>query len=163
MFSHKLLPVLLLILISGCATHPIFDDAVYQQQPTSETAVSDIDTFKNQNVLWGGILISIAHLENRTQLEVLNYPLFDNQKPDPDQPPYGRFIVLIDDYLEPTDFSEGGLVTIAGKISGTQKAKVGSSEQVYVIVEGDQIHLWPKKSRYTNPGFNFGFGIIFSN
>ncbi len=155
--------ILFLGLIVSCASGPGFDNQTYQPQTTPKQVVDDIDNFLDKNVLWGGMLISSSNLENGTQLEVLGYPLHSNQRPNIDESPLGRFLVMEGGYLESVDFTGGRLVTITGSVARTHIGEVGSSQYHYPVINADQIHLWPKQNQSFGSRFHFGFGISISN
>lgn len=152
---------LLSCLLAGCVSGKKFDSEKYQQSVTPEQVVVELDTYKDTNLLWGGKLVSTVNLENSTELEILAYPLGSNQKPATSRDPIGRFLVVEDQYLEPVDYAEGRLITIAGQISEIRSGQVGSAEYAYPVLAAEQIHLWSKDGKDSKPQVHFGVGVSF--
>ncbi len=165
----KIVPVRLItfslsfLLVAACVKGPDFDKDRYQNQTTPQQVVKDIDSYRDSNVLWGGMLISSTNLKDGTQLEVLAYPLHSSQKPDSGSSPLGRFLVIDNRFLEPVDYAGGRLITVTGKLADTKRGQVGSAQYTYPVINAEQIFLWPKNRGQFEPGVHFGFGFIFSN
>lgn len=156
--------VIALVLLAGCATGgvgPKFDGERYSQQAMPNKVTTSFDDYRDSNVLWGGMLITTINQESGTQLEVLAYPLRENQIPDTKQKAIGRFLVIQNAYLEPLDYSPTRLITVAGKISEIHEGEVGSAEYLYPMIEADQMHLWPKNKLFNKPRINFSVGAVF--
>lgn len=156
--------LLALLMITGCATGPKFDLTGVDRTLTPARAASNVDMVRGQRVLWGGVIVASRNLADQTQLEVLGYPLNRSGKPNRDDPPQHRFIVRHPGYLETADYAEGRLVSIVGKIDGTQDGKVGEARYVYPVVAGTELHLWPREvgyARQNEPQVHFGVGVIF--
>lgn len=146
----------------SCATGPRFDTAKYAASPSPRQVAEAPDEPPARSVLWGGIIINSSNLENGTVVEVLAYPLDSSQRPRTEEPAQGRFLVFEPRYLEPVDYAQGRLLTVAGTITGTHRGRVGETSYVYPRVEADRLFLWPKTERTARPRFNIGVGVIFS-
>ncbi len=149
--------------LAGCASGPKFDREQFHQRVTPKGVVDNVDSWQNDAVLWGGMIVGTRNLDNGSQVEVLAYPLRRSQLPDTSVASAGRFLAVTDEFLEPADYAEGRLVTLTGIIEDTVEGKVGSATNVYPLIQVEQIHLWPKGARSQEPSVHFGFGFIFSN
>lgn len=158
--AFRLLSLLLVSLLTACATGPDFDGAHFQQGITPEDAALHIETYRNSGVMWGGLLVSNVALKQGSQLEVLAYPLNSKQRPDTNRPSQGRFVLLVDRFLEPVDYSDGRIVTITGKLIDTRDGVIGAAEYEFPIVDAEEIYLWSKNGGATQPRVHFGFGYI---
>jgi outer membrane lipoprotein len=118
-----------------------------------------------RRVLWGGGVISSMNRERSTELEVLAYPLRENQRPDDRAAPLGRFLVLHPGYLETLDYGQGRRVTVRGRVAEVRQAEVGRSPRALPVVESEAIHLWPVGQDYAWRPWpvQLGFGIWVSN
>lgn len=156
--------LLALLLVTGCATGPTFDTTGVDRTLTPARAAADIDKVRDQRVLWGGVIVASRNLKDQTQLEVLGYPLNRSGKPDRDDPPQHRFLVVKPGYLETADYAEGRMVSAVGTVARTEDGKVGEARYVYPVLTATEIHLWPRESGYARsnePRINFGVGVIF--
>lgn len=149
------------VLLIACATGPEFDNTVYLQRTTPEEAANNIDAYRDIEVMWGGLLVSSTSLERSTQLELLAYPLNRKQKPDTTQSALGRFVLVVDGFLEPVDYAEGRIVTATGRLTDVKDSAVGSAQYRFPIVEADDLYLWPKSSGSSKPRIHFGVGFSF--
>lgn len=154
----RLFLMLLVSLLTACATGPQFDGAHFQQSITPEDAVLNIETYRNSDVMWGGLLVSNVALQQGSQLEVLAYPLNAKQMPDTTRSSLGRFVLLVDRFLEPVDYSDGRIVTITGKLIDTRDGVIGAATYEFPIVDAEEMYLWPKNAGATQPRVHFGFG-----
>ena len=159
---RNLIIIMLTGLLVGCAGTPKFDQERFVQTTTPNQVKLDPTLYQDTSQLWGGILISTTNLDDATRLEVLAYPLAKNQKPQTSRDPIGRFIAINDSYLEPIDYAEGRLVTLAGKLANSSIDITSSNDNFakqFPVLSVEQLHLWSKDGRDTGPQVLFGFGI----
>jgi outer membrane lipoprotein len=153
---------LLLLLLSACASGPGFDTTQVDLAATPRSAITEIPVASGQTVLWGGVILNIRNQESITRLEVLAYPLNRQQLPLRNQDPLGRFILEHPDFLEPTSYTEGRMVTIVGSVARSETGKVGGTDYVYPVIEANELHLWSRdseKNTFSNIHFGIGVGI----
>jgi outer membrane lipoprotein len=153
----------LLLLLSGCASSPKFDTNHYATSIQPDQVAESFSSYQNQNILWGGRIVSSANLADGTQLEVLGHPLSSNQLPNTNLDSTGRFLIFSSDFLEPLDFTEGRLITVAGQLDQLQDGKIGAVEYQYPVLNSEQIHLWSAREMSGNPRVHVGFGFLFGN
>ena len=152
-----------LTLLTACSTTPVFDTQGIATEITPQLAQTSPDTVQGATVLWGGIIIASTNLEDTTQLEVLAYPLGRRQKPQPDQAPLGRFLVIQQGYLETSDYAPGRLLTATGQVREIREGRVGESTYHYPVLSPGQLHLWRESGGQTATRLHFGVGVVFSN
>lgn len=154
--------LLALALLSGCASGPVLDAGGVDPGLTPSTVTRHA---VGRRVLWGGGIISSVNRERSTELEVLAYPLRENQRPDDRAAPLGRFLVLHPSYLETLDYSQGRRVTVRGRVAEVRQAEVGRAPRALPVVESEAIHLWPVGQDYAWRSWpvQIGFGIWVSN
>ncbi|MBI3546385.1 MAG: Slp family lipoprotein [Gammaproteobacteria bacterium] len=159
MHKHRIiLLLLLLITLSGCATP--YDIGQADPRVTPQEAAKDVPGMLNHTVAWGGVIATAKNLKDKTELEVVAYPLDASHRPDSAAPPTGRFIVIQPGYLETADYAPGRLVTVVGDVSETRRGTVGEAPYVYPIVAASKLQLWPKPaSEPREPRFHFGVGV----
>lgn len=158
LFATWLLPLALY----ACAAGPRFDSSGIDPGLTPTRASQQMESLRGQRVLWGGVVIATSNLADATQIEVLGYPLESNQRPDIGASPQGRFLIHREGYLEPTDYAQGRVVTVVGRLREVRPGRIGETDYLYPVVEADQIHLWPRDSGRPATRFNFGVGVIFN-
>jgi outer membrane lipoprotein len=160
-FPKVFLIALLAALLAACASEPPLKTEGVDKGLTPNEAATG--TKPGARVLWGGVIVASTNLKEETQIEVLGFPLGDDQQPKTDDKPLGRFVVLHPGYLETADYASGRRITVVGSLTGTRPGRIGESDYTYPVVKPDRIHLWPRDSarQSTEPRFHFGVGVIF--
>jgi len=149
-----------ILLLGGCASGPKYPTEGVELAVTPLQAVSEAAALRGKTVLWGGVIIASSNLRDQSRLEILAYPLDGNQYPQTDSPPLGRFLLLMDGYVETIDYAPGRQVTARGPLTGTEGGKVGDTDYTYPVVKTQDIHLWPRAGR-SDPRIHFGVGVVF--
>ncbi|MGB5440610.1 MAG: Slp family lipoprotein [Gammaproteobacteria bacterium] len=149
--------VILLMLLSACASSPGIDSSGVDRSLTPQGVAVQPQMAGGKQVLWGGVIIQTTNLSDRTQVEVLAYPLDASQRPQSGLDAQGRFIFEQTGFLDPASYAGGRLITVAGTVTGTRAGRVGESNYSYPVVSGRQHNLWPKESG--GSGINFGIGV----
>ncbi len=161
------LPLLVVLLLTGgCSTTPKLDSAGVDRNITPTLATQNIDVAKGKRAMWGGMILSGKNMPESTQLEVLAYPLGEDDRPNRDAQPMGRFIAKSEGYIETAEYASGRLLTVVGTVEGLRHGKIGQSEYTYPVIDIQQKHLWEQpasssRPRDSNVHFNFGLGVIF--
>jgi Starvation-inducible outer membrane lipoprotein len=58
----------------------------------------------------------------------------------------GRFLILVDKYLDPNLYQKRKRITVAGEILGEQIKPLGEMDYRYPLISSKQIHLWEEQS-----------------
>ncbi len=162
----RLFSLLVLVLVlAGCASGPRFaEDDAAALRPWPRDIVTAKPFPIGKKLVWGGEIVRVENLADRSRLEVLAYPLDPNEKPMLDEPSQGRFLLEKPGYLEPADYPPRRLVTVVGVLKQRIEGKVGDAPYRYPVLEAEHIHLWPKRRPGLEwGGVHFGFGITISN
>lgn len=164
MLTKRLLPTLslLALLLSGCASGPEFPSEGIAKKLTPQKAVAEIDSKQGKRVIWGGTILASRNMEEKSQLEILAYPLDSNQYPDRDEGALGRFLAESKGYLETVDYAVGRQVSILGTVREVRSGQVDAADYQYPLVDIEQIYLWPKGGK-PDSRVHFGIGFMFTN
>lgn len=147
----------LLVVLSACATAPLNEDQV-SVKLTPEQIRQEPDSAKG-TVIWGGVIVSSTNLLDRTQFEVLAYPLDRYQRPVTQRKSLGRFLLQSPDYIETENYSPGREVTAIGTLQGITKGEVGDATYQYPTVTLSDVHLWHTDNSHEKPRFIFGINL----
>jgi outer membrane lipoprotein len=145
------------LLIAGCTAPTVRED----RGPTpAEVVASGQDRLL---VHWGGQIVKVKNLSDRTLIEVLALPLDNKGRPLTDKPAEGRFIVDKPGFLEPHDYAPNRLLEVRGHLNGFTPGKVGDVAYRYPVVIGATLALWPETRkpsgyRMQRPRVNVGIG-----
>lgn len=150
-----------LLIVGGCATPYDIGNADARVTPTE--AAKNVPGMLNHTVAWGGLIAVTRNLKDKTEIEVVAYPLDSQNAPDRYAAPTGRFIVVQTGYLETADFAPGRLITVVGTVTEARSGTVGEAKFVYPVVLASKLNLWPQpygERRERNIHFGIGVGII---
>lgn len=159
MHDRILFSVLLLIILTSCASAPEFDTSQVDRSLTPQSVIAEPDLSRGKIALWGGTILDIRNMKESTQIEVLAYQLNTYNRPLLESKPLGRFIVQHAGYLEPTSFAQGRQISVLGEVTKSQSGNVGESTYTYPVINGRQLHLWSSNDNRNRTSFHFGVGI----
>jgi len=157
---RAVLPAALLGL-AACAPAPI-----YKSTGTIAAAPFNVaeapERYSNADVVWGGRIVSVRTLADRSEIEVLAYPLDGSQRPKAGDSGIGRFIAVMPGFVEPLNYPDGALMTVQGRLTGNRAGKVGEANYVFPLVGVGQSHVWTASemnSGKNNVHFGVGLGV----
>lgn len=108
--------------------------------------VGDMDLVPtNYQALWGGVIAKTVNYTDRTQIEVVYFPLNHRGVPDEAKDSLGRFKVYIGDFVDPYVYRPGRLVTVLGTLGVREKGYVGNYFYDYTVLHALKLHLWDGK------------------
>lgn len=106
-------------------------------------ADDDFQPYDGVLVRWGG---SIAGLSNRadgsTVVELVSRPLLGGGRPAHDDRSDGRFLAVIDTFLDPEIIKAGRDMTVLGQLAGRADGKVGNTPYVFPVVAVTDYRYW---------------------
>lgn len=147
-----------MLLVSSCATP--YDIGNADPRVTPVEAAKNVAGMVNRNVAWGGLITAAKNMKEKSEIEVVGYPLDSENRPNSDAKPTGRFLVTQPGYLETADYAPGRLITVVGTVTETRHGMVGEANYVYPVVVATKLKLWPKSSLdRREPSFHFGIGV----
>ena len=145
---RSLIVICCFVFFSGCA-HVISKDIRGKVDPslTFEKVIQDPIAYKGKTVVWGGEIVETLNQKNgTTEIEVLQKPLDFMGEPKESGTSEGRFLILVDKYLDPYLYREKRRITVAGEIQGEQIKPLGEMDYRYPLISSKQIHLWEEHS-----------------
>ena len=158
----KFHPVVILFLgfiISACASSPFKLEGV--NRAITPALAKAGPEHQGQTALWGGLIIQSSNLKDRSEIEVLAYPLNDQGEPIRSASAQGRFFIQQDGYLETAQYGPGRWISVLGTVKPPVQGKVGSADYTFAVIQARQLELWPEQSQTgeSNTQFHFGIGI----
>lgn len=155
-------PVLVLAMLSGCATYPIAKNLREEAKPLTVRQVkADPAGTQGSVVIWGGRIVDVANDTNGGEIYIMNLPLRGNGKPLIDASTAGRFIAVSGDFLDPEAYPEGRLITVAGEVAGVRREMLQNIRYTYPVLDIKETHVWPVMQQeyyYYGPGWDWGWG-----
>jgi outer membrane lipoprotein len=154
-FNLAILPLLL----TACAGSPTYENYGADGTLTPRGVATAPQKAAGKKVLWGGVIVKTVNLKDRTQVEVLAYPLDTDTRPKIDDVPLGRFIFEQTGFLEPASYANQRQITVVGTVAGALPGQVGDSDYNFPLVSNGTHTLWPKASYQGDTRSNIHFGI----
>lgn len=153
----QMLVMVCVVAITGCVTPPLNTDQVSVKLTPEE--VKERPESAKGTVIWGGVIVSSVNLADRTQFEVLAYPLDGYQRPATSRKSLGRFLLQSPDYIETQNYAPGRELTAIGTLQGVTKGEIGEASYDYPTVTINDVHLWHTDNSHERPRFIFGIGL----
>jgi len=145
-FASKLLPLLALLMLLAPACAPaVISPAVMQQVDKSLTyavLAADPEAHKGQTVLWGGTIVKTTPKPGETEIEVVQKDLTSDGEPLVTDKSAGRFLVVVDRFLDPDIYKPDRRLTVAGEVQGSRVRKLGETDYRYPVLLAKDLHLW---------------------
>lgn len=140
------LPAFLFLALSACAAMPPHDLLVEMTEPTTVAEARERpDSVRGKRVLWGGRIVGTTHEADGVRVEVVGFPLDRAARPMDADRSDGRFLAVVDGFLESEIYRKGREFTVVGTIRGPETGRVGEMEYVYPVVAVEKHHLWEKR------------------
>ena len=160
----KLMTIILWVSMIGCA--PVISKQLREQVKPNITAgdvLKNPENYKGEMVVLSGVIIESENMKEGTLLKVLQRPSGFREKPKDVDTSEGRFLALVDHYLDVSVYAKDRAVTIGGTIQGIRTLPLGEIQYNYPLINVKEIHLWPveKSNTYTNPSFQIGVGYLY--
>lgn len=157
--SLLLFGLLPLILFLGCA--PISRElrAQADQKLSFQQVSQNPEAYKGKIVIWGGEIVETSNQKDGTTLIVILQRRLDWTEEPTFKPSEGRFIILVEGYVDPYVFRRGGRITVAGEIQGKKVMRLGELEYPYPLLLSKQVYLWGDYyySPYPYPYYSWGY------
>jgi len=157
--SGYVLFVFFIIFLMGCAY------GISQQSRSKVTYAGTFSElqktpyiYKDEIIMLGGKILETNVSSTLSELTVLQLALDNNDRPVNLDQSHGRFLVQSKKFLDPAIYQKGILLTLVGKLKGSEVRAIGEFDYAYPLLEPIEIKLWPMEI-LTQPRFHFGFGV----
>lgn len=150
-----------MLALAACAPAPIYKPSANTVATTPNNVAQSPDQYANADVIWGGTVVEVRNFPDRSEVEVVGYPLDSSQRPKLDNHGgWGRFVAVMPGFVEPFNYPTGALITLAGRITGTRPGNVGEASYVFPTVSVAQSHVWtPAEMEAGKSNVSFGIGV----
>jgi outer membrane lipoprotein len=116
------------------------------------------DRYRGEVAMLGGKIIETHPLEKGAELVVLQLDLDRSDRPQDNDQSKGRFLVQSDHFLDPAVYSPGTLITVVGRLKGSEQRNIGQMAYRYPVISVEEIKKWPTVTE-TYPHVQFGIGV----
>ncbi len=132
----------LLLLAGGCA-HNLSKRslALADRTITFGKLRENPDAYRGKFVILGGVINTISHTPQGTQLEVAQYSLDGREMPDEASSSGGRFLAMAPEQLTASVCRTGLLVSMAGEVMGKKVLLREGEEDVYPVIAIKELRI----------------------
>jgi outer membrane lipoprotein len=147
--------LLIFSLASGCAAISRELRVRADQTIRFQQVFDNPEAYKGKIVIWGDEIIQTLNQKDKTTLmEILQKPLGWREEPKKTDDSGGRFLVIVEVFLDPHIYRKGRAITVVGEIFGEKMRSLGEVEYRYPLLLSKQVHLWREYyRRYLFPYF----------
>lgn len=145
-----------LLVLSGCASTvpaPLRD--VPENAPQPGEVQADPQRFRGERVRWGGTVVAVTNMAERTVLEIVARPLDTQARPRDVDRSLGRFLARVPGFLDPAVYARGREITVVGTVAGVQAGAIGEYPYRYPVVEVSARQLWQPRPAATAPPYAY--------
>lgn len=116
------------------------------------------EAYKDRIVMWGGRIIETRTQSSSTEMVVLQLELTGQGYPLESDRSQGRFLVRSDGFMDPAVYPDGALITVVGRVEGSERQLIGEMSYLYPVISAIEIKKW-RPGEDPSPRFHFGIGI----
>ncbi|MDF1895820.1 Slp family lipoprotein [Rahnella contaminans] len=139
------------LVLSGCVTVP---DEIRGTTATPQMNLQAVQgapsLYVGQESRFGGKVVAVTNLQNKTRLEIATMPLDDGARPILGAASRGRIMAYINGFVDPVDY-RNQLVTVVGPITGVEKGTVGQSSYDFVTISVNSYKRWRIEQQVVMP------------
>jgi outer membrane lipoprotein len=136
---------LLAFLLSACA--PVISRQLMEQVDRGlaySSLAARPEEFKEKIVMLGGTIVQTVPKPKQTEIEVVQKPISSGGEPYLTDQSEGRYLVVVDRFLDPAVYRSGRDVTVAGAVKGSELRRLGEIDYRYPVIAAQELHLWRK-------------------
>jgi outer membrane lipoprotein len=123
------------ILLVGCSSQRIVPESMeslVDRTVSFRDLLVSPESYKGRVLVLGSKVLNAKRLRDGTQIELLQLPLEDGERPSHDpQQSQGRFFAMQQEFLDPATMTQGTRVTIVGEVSGAKTDHLDDVEYRY--------------------------------
>lgn len=130
--------VFILLAIEGCASQvPLLIRQPPLENPSLQSVREDISRYQGTYVRWGGTIAGVQNQKGDAVIEIIGRELGDEGRPREAGTTLGRFLVLVDDFLDPAIYRPGRDITVYGAVE-----KIMKNYKSEPLIRVKVYHLW---------------------
>lgn len=134
-----------------------------RQAPADNPVIAEVradgERHIGREVRWGGTIIGTDNGQAETRIEIVARDLVRSGRPLNTDHSIGRFIAVIDGFIDPAVYAEGRDITVAGVIAGLEPGRIGDHDYSWPVIRVHHHFLWPPRTdpRDYPPGYYYHY------
>ncbi|MBK1672808.1 hypothetical protein CKO35_05730 [Ectothiorhodospira shaposhnikovii] len=131
------------LMSAGCASRPpAAIAAVPESIPELAMVRGQPEAYHGQEVRWGGVIALVENQADHTLVEVVSRPLDRRGRPRESDDSQGRFVVIVNGFLDPVVHAQGREFTVTGHLDGVMHRPIGEYRYAFPVVNARGTYLW---------------------
>jgi outer membrane lipoprotein len=133
----------LVLLLDACA--PVISPQLMEQVDRNLTygsLASSPGEAKGKIVLLGGTIVQTVPKPKETEIEVVQKQVSSCGEPYLTDKSEGRYLVVVNRFLDPAIYRSGRDITVAGEVQGSVLRRLGEIDYRYPVIAALEIYLW---------------------
>src|SRR5512146_1842449 len=90
----------LALALAACAPPPVLKPMTPPVDVEPEAAAAASERYHGAEVLWGGRIVEVRNRADVSEIVIVAYPLDGGQRPRPKEASQGRFVAVLEGYVE---------------------------------------------------------------
>ena len=144
--------ILYLVLMCGCFAPLSLTPSHFRKSSNSTgpfwQIYQDSNQYIGKDILVGGVIAEIRNYPQKTEIEIMQKPLDNNDIPMKSAYSGNKFLAHYDGYLDRLLFAPGRLMTIAGTVAEKRVKKEYGRSVIYPVINIQFYRLWPPQEPY---------------
>ena len=143
---HIISALIFTMVLPACSSHiPLHIRQPVEDEPAIEQVHRNMDSYLTQKVRWGGTIVHTENKQNTSWLSIVAFPLNSEGRPLQNTKSPGRFIAIVDEFLEPLVYNTDRQITVVGTIVASESRNVGEFLYDYPVIKV-QHHFYGRHS-----------------
>ena len=106
---------------------------------------------------WSGVISAVHNKADQSVIEVVYLPLKSNGVPEQTEQSPGRFLAIMQGFVDPTLYAKGRSLTVLGTLDKPVDSQIGEHKYRFSVLKVTGSKLWPPvkevEIRYMDPYF----------
>jgi outer membrane lipoprotein len=146
------------MLVASACAHVIPEPVLRQVDKDLDyrTLAADPPRYEGRMVLLGGTIVQTIPRAGETEIEVVQKELDSTGEPRLTDASAGRFLIVVDRFLDPAIYQAGRDLTAAGTVKGAVFRRIGEIDYRYPVIAAVELHLWKPWPPHPAPVYPYG-------
>lgn len=144
------------LLVNACT--PVISPQLMEQVDRNLTygaLASRPDESRGKVVLLGGTIVQTVPKPEETEIEVVQKQVSSSGEPYLTDKSEGRYLVVVQRFLDPAIYRPGRDITVAGEVQGSVLRRLGEIDYRYPVITALELHLW--KEPFSPQAYPYGY------
>jgi outer membrane lipoprotein len=149
----------LMLVVNACT--PVISPQLRDQADrdlTYAALASRPDDFKGKIVVLGGTIAQAVPKPQGTEIEVVQKQVSSSGEPYLTDKSEGRYLVVVDRFLDPAIYRSGRDITVAGEVQGSMLRRLGEIDYRYPVIAAAELYLWKRPASPPSYPYPYPFG-----